>query len=57
IGNRLQTLIPRGRTYFLVATHEYLQKGGRLGGATAPVGSLLQIKPILTLSTLSNSPT
>jgi len=33
--------------YFYVDTLEYLQKGGRIGLATALVGSLLQIKPIL----------
>ena len=46
---RLQALIPRGRTYFLVATLEYLQKGGRIGGAAALIGSMLQIKPLLEL--------
>jgi DegV family protein with EDD domain len=46
---RLQAMIPRGRIYFLVATLEYLQKGGRIGGATALIGSALQIKPILEL--------
>lgn len=45
----LQALIPRGRTYFLVATLEYLQRGGRIGGAQALIGSALQIKPILQL--------
>lgn len=49
ILTRLQTLIPRGRTYFLVATLEYLRRGGRIGGAQALLGSLLQIKPILEL--------
>jgi len=47
ITSRLQTLIPRGRIYFLVATLEYLQKGGRIGGASALIGTALQIKPIL----------
>ncbi len=46
---RLRATIPRGRTYFLVATLEYLQKGGRIGGAAALVGSALQIKPILEI--------
>lgn len=35
--------------YFLVDTLEYLQKGGRIGRAAAFVGSLLNIKPILSL--------
>jgi len=47
--NRLHEMIPRGRIYFLVNTLEYLQKGGRIGGARALVGELLQIKPILTV--------
>jgi DegV family protein with EDD domain len=49
IMSRLQAMIPRGRIYFLVATLEYLHKGGRIGGASALVGSVLQIKPILQL--------
>ena len=49
IMNRLQAMIPRSRIYFLVATLEYLQKGGRIGGAQALIGSVLQIKPILQL--------
>ena len=39
----------RERIYFLVDTLEYLQRGGRIGKARALVGSLLQMKPILTL--------
>lgn len=46
---RLQTWILRQRTYFLVDTLEYLQKGGRIGGAKALLGELLQVKPILCL--------
>ncbi|MDE3089045.1 MAG: DegV family protein [Chloroflexota bacterium] len=49
IMNRLNALIPRARTYFLVATLENLQKGGRIGGASALIGTALQIKPILEL--------
>ena len=45
----LQDLIARCRVYFLVSTLEYLARGGRIGGASALVGSMLQIKPILTL--------
>ncbi|GAA3407034.1 DegV family protein [Paenibacillus hodogayensis] len=37
------------RIYFLVGTLEYLQKGGRIGKAAALFGSLLNIKPILTI--------
>ncbi len=49
IEARLAGLIPRGRIYFVVATLEYLARGGRIGGAQALLGSVLQIKPILTL--------
>ena len=49
IMRRLQDMIPRSRIYFLVATLEYLQKGGRIGGASALIGTALQIKPILEL--------
>ncbi|MEQ8199895.1 MAG: DegV family protein [Syntrophomonadaceae bacterium] len=35
--------------YFVPATLEYLKKGGRIGGAAALLGSILQIKPILYL--------
>jgi DegV family protein with EDD domain len=37
------------QVYFIVDTLEYLQKGGRIGKASALIGSLLNIKPILTL--------
>lgn len=49
IVSRLEDLIPRHRTYFLVDTLEYLAKGGRIGGAKALLGELLQVKPILTI--------
>jgi DegV family protein with EDD domain len=38
------------RLYFLVDTLEFLQKGGRIGRASALVGSLLNIKPILSIN-------
>jgi DegV family protein with EDD domain len=47
IVNRINKWIPRGQIFFLVNTLEYLQKGGRIGGAKALVGELLQVKPIL----------
>ena len=46
----LRSLIPRSRTYFLVATLEYLRRNGRICGASSLIGSVLQIKPILQLS-------
>jgi DegV family protein with EDD domain len=37
------------KIYFLVDTLNYLQKGGRIGKASALIGSLLNIKPILSI--------
>ncbi|GAB4545264.1 MAG: DegV family protein [Anaerolineae bacterium] len=48
IEGRLRDLIGRCRLYFMVATLEYLARGGRIGGAAALLGSVLQVKPILT---------
>jgi DegV family protein with EDD domain len=48
IEQRLKAMALRCRIYFLVSTLDYLLKGGRIGGAQALMGSLLQIKPILT---------
>jgi len=45
---RIEALSARCRIYFLVATLEYLARGGRIGGAAALLGGLLRIKPILT---------
>jgi len=47
IVDQLNLLIPNSVIYFLVSTLEYLVKGGRIGGASGLIGSLLQIKPIL----------
>ncbi len=49
IVTKLNDLIPKNRIYFLVDTLEYLAKGGRIGGATALLGTVLRIKPILSL--------
>lgn len=49
IEARVRELIPLSKIYFLVATLEYLAKGGRIGGASALLGTILQIKPILTV--------
>lgn len=49
IEARIREMIPRSRLYFVVDTLEYLAKGGRIGGARALLGELIQIKPVLTL--------
>lgn len=43
-------MVGRMRLYFMVDTLEFLRRGGRIGGAAALVGAVLQIKPILTLN-------
>lgn len=48
--NAAKENIERGRFVFLPDTLEYLRIGGRIGTASALVGSLLQIKPILTVA-------
>ena len=37
------------KLYFVVDTLEYMQRGGRIGAAAAFLGTLLKVKPILTL--------
>ena len=39
----------RARLLFTVDTLEYLRKGGRIGGAQAMLGSMLSIKPVITV--------
>jgi len=45
----IESLSPRARVFFVVDTLEYLQKGGRIGAASAFLGSLLSLKPILAI--------
>ncbi|MCB2288266.1 DegV family protein [Clostridium sp. CS001] len=42
--------IRRSKFLFIPDTLEYLKKGGRIGGASALLGTIFQIKPILTVS-------
>jgi DegV family protein with EDD domain len=43
----IEDMRPRVKILLLVDTLEYLQRGGRIGGAQALLGGLLNIKPIL----------
>lgn len=45
----LEKLKTQRKLYFYVDTLEFLQRGGRIGKAAALLGSLLQIKPILSI--------
>lgn len=49
IVTRVKEMSKREHVYFLVDTLEYLKKGGRIGGAQALLGTLVQVKPILTI--------
>jgi len=46
---RVVELIPRTLVYGAVENLEHLEKGGRIGGARALLGSLLSIKPVVHL--------
>jgi DegV family protein with EDD domain len=43
----MHRIVAEQRTVFSLDTLEYLYKGGRIGGAAALVGSLLQFRPLL----------
>lgn len=45
----INEFIHKENNYFVVDTLEYLHKGGRIGGAQALFGGILQIKPILCI--------
>lgn len=47
IVTMLEQLKKKIRILFVPATLEYLKKGGRIGGAQALLGTILQIKPVL----------
>lgn len=47
IMKRLNELKAKSRAYFMVDDLTNLQKGGRLSGASALIGGLLQVKPVL----------
>ncbi|MDO9085791.1 MAG: DegV family protein [Anaerolineaceae bacterium] len=49
ILTKVEDLKLRERNLFVVDTLEYLYKGGRIGGAKMLFGSILQVKPLLTL--------
>ncbi len=49
IKARMPKLIDQTFIFFSIDTLEYLEKGGRIGKATALAGNLLNLKPILTV--------
>lgn len=49
VKEKIYDVIPRTHVIAYLDTLEYLQKGGRIGKAQAWLGSLLNIKPMLTI--------
>ena len=49
IARDLNERRPRQKLFAALDTLEYLRKGGRIGGAQAMLGSMLSIKPIITV--------
>lgn len=49
IEARIREMSRRCRIYFVVDTLKYLAMGGRIGSAAALLGSVLQVKPVLTM--------
>jgi len=49
IVEKVEAIRPHVHTYFSVATLEFLRRGGRIGRASAMLGSVLQVKPVLCI--------
>jgi fatty acid kinase fatty acid binding subunit len=49
IEAKVLAMRPLVQTYFSVATLEFLRRGGRIGRASALLGSVLQLKPVLCI--------
>lgn len=49
VEDRVRQLSAAADVFFVVATLENLRRGGRIGGAAALLGSVLQMKPVLSI--------
>lgn len=49
VVERVNGMRDQVQTYFSVATLEFLRRGGRIGRASAMLGSVLQVKPVLCI--------
>ncbi len=49
VVNRLETIKSTGRIFFTVGSIDYLKHGGRIGKLSGLAGSVLGIKPLITL--------
>lgn len=50
IITRIKTSIPKAKAFFVLKTLEYLKRGGRIGLVSASLGSVLNIKPVITFT-------
>ena len=49
VSEHVNRLVPRARVVAVIDTLTYLERGGRIGKAQALLGSLLNVKPLITL--------
>lgn len=49
VADHVRALVPKARVLAAIDTLTYLQRGGRIGKAQALLGSLLNVKPLITL--------
>lgn len=49
ISSELKAMIHRTKLYAVIDTLEYLRRGGRIGGAQALLGTMLQVKPVISV--------
>ena len=49
VAEKVTAMRDNVQTYFSVATLEFLRRGGRIGRASALLGSVLQVKPVLCI--------
>src|SRR5947208_14233923 len=49
VAQRITAMREQVQTYFSVATLEFLRRGGRIGRASALLGSVLQVKAVLCI--------
>ncbi len=49
VNEKIKPIIDNSKIYFTVGSLEYLQRGGRVGKASALAGTILNIKPVLSL--------
>ncbi len=49
IAAEINTMLPQARLFGAIDTLEYLRRGGRIGGAQALLGTMLKVKPVVSL--------